>query len=338
MSDPLRLGLIGAGVIADVHAGSFKVIPNASITHVYADSEEDRAAFATKRGAAPVDTVDALLGADVDAVMVCTPTEKHADYTIRALEAGKHVFCEKPMALAIGDADRMIAAADRAGKVLMIGLVLRWFHEFTRLHQLVEAGTVGEPRIIRTSRVAGFPRGRDDWYADYSRSGGLAVDMLTHDYDFLRWCFGEVDHVMARGLANDGHDHLDYCLVLLRFTSGMLAHVEGSWAHPAGTFYTRAELSGTEGLVTFDSRQTVPLTVSPRVVAGGGPGVAVPESPVNEGPYMQEMRHFLNVVRGAEALAVTPRDARAALAIALAVKQSIETGKPVRPADVGGAQ
>ncbi len=330
----IRIGMLGAGVIADIHSASFKRLTDATITKIFATSREDREALAAKRGASAVTTADAVLGAgDVDAVLICTPTSSHAEYTIAALEAGKHVFCEKPMALTLADADRMIDAARHSGRVLMIGLVLRWFHEFKKLKQIVDSGVIGEVRIARTTRAAGFPRGRDDWYADLAQSGGLAFDMITHDYDFLRWCFGEVSHVMARGLRNETLDHLDYCLVLARFRSGVLAHVEGSWAHPAGAFFTRAEFAGTAGLITFDSRRTTPFTLSLRQTRGGGPGVAVPESPVEESPYLQEMRHFLAVVRGEEPLAVTPEDGREALRIALAVNRSIETGAPVRVAD-----
>jgi predicted dehydrogenase len=333
----LRLGLLGAGTIADIHTGSLKSIPEARVTRIHAASESDRTSLAAKRGAVAVDDPQEVIGADdVDAVLVCTPTESHADYTVAALEAGKHVFCEKPMALRLDDADRMIAASERSGKVLMVGLVLRWFHEFRKIHDLVTGGTVGTVKIARTTRAAGFPRGRDDWYADHDRSGGLAMDMITHDYDFLRWCFGEVDRVMARGLAPRGLDHLDYCLVLLRFRSGVIAHVEGSWAHPAGTFFTRADLAGTEGSISFDSRKAVPFTMSRHQTStGGGSGVAVPESPVEASPYLQEMRHFLSACRGEAPLQVTAQDGRAALRIALAVNESIRTGQPVSLTEEG---
>jgi len=160
--------------------------------------------------------------------------------------------------------------------------------------------------------------------------------MMNHDYDFLRWCFGDMERVMARGLATHGLDHVDYCLALMRFSSGVIAHVEGSWAHPAGTFFTRAELAGTEGLISFDSRRAVPFSIARRRAESGAPGVAVPESPVDENPYLQEMRHFLDVVRGKEPLAVTPEHARESLRMALAVSRSIETGQPVRPSELEG--
>lgn len=333
----LRLGLLGAGTIADIHTGSLRSIEDARVTRIHASSEADRTSLAAKRNAIAVERPEEVIEADdVDAVLVCTPTESHADYTVAALDAGKHVFCEKPMALTLDDADRMIAARDRSGKVLMVGLVLRWFHEFRKIHDLVTSGTVGTVKIARTTRAAGFPRGRDDWYADPARSGGLVMDMITHDYDFLRWCFGDVERVMARGLATRDLDHLDYCLVLLRFASGVIAHVEGSWAHPAGTFYTRAEMAGTEGLVSFDSRKAVPFSLARRVTeAGGPPGVAVPESPVDESPYLQEMTHFLAACRGEETLLVTPEDGREALRIALAVTTSIQSGEPVTLSEEG---
>lgn len=332
----MRVGMLGAGVIADLHSSSMRHVRDAKLTKVFATSTEDRERLAEERGATAVRSAEEILEAnDIDAVFVCTPTESHADYTVRALEAGKHVFCEKPMALTLADADRMIAAAGSSGRVLMIGLVLRWFHEFRRMRDVVLSGDIGQVRVVRTTRAAGFPRGRDDWYADYGRSGGLAVDMLTHDYDFLTWCFGEVERVMARGLAPQRLDHLDYCLLVLRFASGVLAHVEGSWAHPAGTFFTRAEFAGTAGLVAFDSRRAVPFSTVLRKKEAGGPGVAVPESPVSESPYLQEMRHFFDVVAGRASLQVTPLDAREALRTALAVNQSLETGRPVVPRTLG---
>lgn len=333
----LRIGLLGAGTIADIHSGSLKARDDAAVTKIYATSKEDREALARKRNAVAVDTAEAVLAADdVDAVLVCTPTESHADYTVRALRAGKHVFCEKPMALSLAEADAMVEAAETSGRILMVGLVLRWFHEFKKLKAIVDANTVGHVRIVRTTRAAGFPRGRDDWYADYAKSGGLAMDMITHDYDFLRWCFGDVERVMARGLRTRKLDHLDYCLVLMRFASGVIAHVEGSWAHPPGTFFTRAEIAGTGGLVSFDSRRSVPFSLSRRSGSGAAGGVAVPESPVKESPYLQEMNHFLAAVRGDEPLAVTAEDGREALRIALAVNESIDTGQPVHPSNGTG--
>ncbi len=333
----IRIGMLGAGVIADIHSSSFKSLPDAKITRIFSTCEEDGNALAEKRGAETVDDASAVIDADdIDAVLVCTPTGSHADYAVRALNAGKHVFCEKPMALAMNDADRMIEAAGANNRVLMIGLVLRWFHEFKKLKEIVDSGAIGDVKIVRTTRAAGFPRGRDDWYADYAQSGGLAIDMITHDYDFLRWCFGDVQRVMARGLATSGLDHLDYCLVMLRFESGVVAHIEGSWAHPPGTFFTRAEFAGTDGLITFDSRKAAPLSMARRQSADGVPGVAVPESPVVENPYLQEMKHFLSVVRGEGELGIPPDDAREALRVAVAVVRSIETGRPVLPADVDG--
>jgi predicted dehydrogenase len=333
----IRVGLIGAGVIADIHTGSFKNIDGAAVTKIFATSRDDREALARKRGVEAVDSADEIIhSGEIDVVLVATPTATHADYAVRALQAGKHVFCEKPMALSVLDADRMIRAAEESGRVLMIGLVLRWFHEFERLKKLIDARSIGDVRIIRTTRAAGFPRGRDDWYADYDKSGGLAVDMMNHDYDFLRWCFGDVQRVMARGLATRGLDHVDYCLVLMRFESGVIAHVEGSWAHPAGTFFTRAELAGTAGLISFDSRRAVPFSIARRETARGGPGVAVPESPVDESPYLREMRHFFAVVRGEETLAVTPEHARESLRIALAVNASMATGGPIVLSELSG--
>ena len=233
----VKLGLIGAGGIAQSHCRSIAQVDGAEIVAVSDVVRANAESTAEKWAIADIhdDYRDLVARDDLAGVVVCTPTAVHGAPTVAALEAGKHVLCEKPMALSIPDADRMIAAAESSGKVLMIGLVLRWFHEFRKLKEIVDSNAVGEVRVARTTRAAGYPRGRDDWYADRARSGGLAMDMITHDYDFLRWCFGEVDRVMARAIDPAGFDHLDYCLVLLRFRSVWIARSRsepGIWQSP----------------------------------------------------------------------------------------------------------
>jgi len=152
--------------------------------------------------------------------------------------------------------------------------------------------------------------------------------MIIHDFDFLRWCFGGVERVYAKGLVNTHHfGKVDYALVTFRFASGLIAHVEGSWSHPGG-FRTRCEIAGTKGLLSFDSQRDVPLRVETPAQATGG-GVAVPESPVLEDPYSLELKHFIDCVKEGRAPCITAEDAYEALEMALAALESIETGRPV---------
>ncbi|MBC8140313.1 MAG: Gfo/Idh/MocA family oxidoreductase [Armatimonadetes bacterium] len=324
-----RVALIGAGTMGGVHAGHWKTMPGAELVAVV-DPRTDAAAA----HGAPFSDFDTMLAqAKPDIVDVCTPTPFHREYVEKAAAAGKAIFVEKPFARSLSDCDAMLAAVTRAGVPAMSGHVLRYFPEYAGAKRLVDAGAVGTPVAARTARMAGLPDlgGRPNWYADPAQSGGVVLDMILHDFDWLRWTLGEVTRVYGKGLFHlTKHTGvLDYALVTLRFASGAVAHVTGSWAHPGG-FRTTLEIAGNAGLIEHDSARTAPLTASLRTKGGGG-GVAVPESPMAQGqdPYYQEIAAFVHALQAGETPPVTLADARAATRIALAALESIETGKVV---------
>jgi predicted dehydrogenase len=304
-------------------------VPGAELVGVLDPRSE--AASAAGPGFSDWDTL--LSQAKPDIIDVCTPTPFHREYVERAAAAGKAVFVEKPMARNLADCDAMVAAVDRAGVPAMSGHVLRYFPEYAAAKRMVDAGGVGTPAAIRTARLAGYPdhRDRPNWYADPAQSGGVVLDMILHDFDWLRWTFGPVARVYAKGLYGqaDRIGRLDYALVTLRLASGAVAHVTGSWAHPGG-FRTTLEIAGDAGLIEHDSARSSPLAVSLRAAAGGG-GVAVPESPMapEDDPYYQEIAAFVQALQKNEPPPVSLQDAREATRIALAALESIETGKLV---------
>lgn len=330
----IRVGILGAGTVVSFQAPGIARIPDVEIAGFYDPGRERAEKMAAKFGGRVYETDDALIGDDsLDAVLVMSPTPFHQDQVLKSFAAGRHVFCEKPIARHAADAARMMAAAKSSGRVFMVGMVVRFFHEFERAHRLVKEGALGRVGVIRTTRAAGYPRGWNDWYADVAQSGGVIVDMVAHDFDWLRWTLGPVESVFSRTASWDAGERRDYWLTVLRFRSGALAHVEASWAHLAG-FFTRLEIAGSEGLLSFDSRHAAPLRITK--VGGEGPaaGVAVPESPVSESPYQREMAHFFALLRGEAEPLVAPEDAVEALKISLAARISAETGRPVNPAEV----
>jgi len=224
----------------------------------------------------------------------------------------------------------MVAAVERAGVPAMSGHVLRFFPEYAAAKRLVDAGGVGRPAAIRTERLAGFPDlgNRPNWHADPVQSGGLVLDLILHDFDWLRWTFGPVSRVYAKGLYGQAAHigRLDYALVTLRFASGAVGHVTGSWAHVAG-FRTTFEIAGDAGMIAHDSARSAPLA-SLRSATGG---VAVPESQAapTEDPYYLEIAAFVSALQQNQPPPVTLQDAREATRIALAALESIETGKAV---------
>ncbi|MEO7719776.1 MAG: Gfo/Idh/MocA family oxidoreductase [Capsulimonas sp.] len=324
-----RVALIGAGTMGDVHARHWNAMPGAEIVGVL----DPRADAARAAGPAFADWDTLISQSKPDIVDICTPTPFHREYVEKAAAAGKAIFVEKPLSRSIEDCDAMLAAVEKAGVPAMSGHVLRYFPEFAAAKRAVDAGTVGKPITIRTARMAGFPDlgGRPNWYADPAQSGGLVLDMILHDFDWLRWTFGPVTRVFAKGLygQEEYFGDLDYALVTLRFASGAVGHVTGSWAHPGG-FRTTLEIAGDAGLIEHDSDRSAPLSAMLKTKGGAG-GVAVPESPMapTEDPYYQELAAFVHALQNNLPPPVTLQDAREATRIALAALESIETGKSV---------
>ncbi|HIC88300.1 MAG TPA: gfo/Idh/MocA family oxidoreductase [Anaerolineae bacterium] len=328
----LNFAIIGAGGMGRYHAHNLTTIPQARLARVASHRLEDAESLAAAHGARACDADAIFQDPAIDVVLVTTSSEAHKEYVLRAAAAEKHVFCEKPIALHREDAEEMITACEQAGVRFMVGHVVRFFPEFVRMKELLDEGHIGKPGVVRASRTTYFPRPHSDWYADFSRSGGPVLDLMLHDFDTLRWFFGEPQRVFARSLTFAGYDHLDYALATLRFESGMMAHVESSWAHRT-TFRVRFEIAGDGGLITFDSQATMPVVVE-KPAQRGQAAVAVPRNPLAEDPYAAELRHFCEHILKDTPLRVTPSDARKALEVGLAALESIRTGQPVT---LGGA-
>lgn len=321
--------VIGAGTMGTVHARAYSEMENARLAGIVDINKEkaDLLAIALRTQAFSTfeDAVEELN--KVDVIDICLPTFLHKEYVKKAAERGKHVICEKPLARNLSDAREMIEFCKQKGVKLYIGHVLRFFPEYKRAKELIDNGKIGAPKIASTTRGGIFPTAWDDWYADYRKSGGLVLDMIIHDFDFLRWCFGEVERVYAKSLLGRQYARLEYALVTLRFKSGVIAHVEGTWAHEG--FSMKFELAGQTGIIEYDSSKELPIFAHTRSRSEGTGGVAVPESPLKENPYYSELKHFISCIESGNDPVVTAEDAYKAAEIALAALKSIETNKPV---------
>jgi predicted dehydrogenase len=322
--------------MAGMHAGCYDAIPNAKLVGVMDIRPDAAQALAGRYGAEPYTDFESMLSeTHPDVVDVCCPTPWHVDYVCRAAErAGeiglRGISTEKPMARSVADCHRMIAAAELADIPLFVAQVVRFFPEFALAKQQVDHGAVGKPAAIRTRRGGPMPRAWNDWYGNYELSGGCVLDLIIHDFDWLRWTFGEVERVYARGLASSRLPGFDYALVTLRFRSGAIGHVEGTWNDPGG-FKVTMEIAGDEGLLEFNFNQ--PTGIPFRTAVAGSDerraGVAVPESPTGINPYQVELQHFLDSLDRGVPASILPRDGLEAVRIALAAMESIETGKTV---------
>ena len=326
-----RVGIIGAGLTGGMHAEQWAQFP-VKLAGFYARTPERAQAATERHGGRAFPSLEALL-AEVDVVDVCTPTPTHRDLVLAAATGAKDIICEKPMARHLRDAKEMIAACEAAGVRLFIAHVVRFFPEYARAKELLNSGQLGQPGVIRTVRGGNFPApDTQNWYADFEQSGGVILDLLIHDIDYVRWCFGEVMRVFARGLTFSDVPDADHVLLTVRFQNGAIGHLEGSWTYPPGNFRTRLEISGDEGLLEVDSLENLPFSA---VLKQEGTdllaGIPVPESPMHptDDPYFREIAHFLSCLESGDDFLVSPQDSLEALRIALAAIESLRIGQPV---------
>ncbi len=335
-----KIGIAGFGFMGQTHFTAYREVKEAKVVALF-DSDpkvfEKPAAqgnFATAGlgdigGIAKFGDFDRFLAADLDAIDVCTPTFLHRELTERALRSGRPVLCEKPMALAVADCDAMIAAAKRAGKLLMIAQCVRFWPGCDEILAAARSGRYGRPLSLTLRRLGGAP-GWSGWFLREDRSGGGVLDCLVHDFDFARAAFGKPTEVSASG--TDGAlgpgSGVAYCRADLRYPDGPSAvTVEGGWA--IGTsfpFSMTAFLQCEQATLGFGIDPAAALAVyhrdgrkeTPRLREGQG--------------YAWEIRHFLeSLTAGKPPHLCPPEESRDAIAIALAAVESVRTGHPARP-------
>jgi len=325
----IRLAIIGAGGMGRMHGAALARLPGVAVTWV-ADEDAGRAgALAGALGARGTGRSEEAVGAaEVDAVLVATPTPFHRPVVELAAAHGKHVFCEKPIARTLDDAAAMVGACRRGGVRLMVGHVVRFFPEYVRIKGLLDEGAIGQVGVVRARRVNAPIHAARPWYKDVEQSGGLIVDMMIHDLDTLRWYFGEVDRVYAHGLTFGPHaEKVDHAVALLRFGNGVIAHAEASWAH-AG-FRTGIEIAGEHGIIRHEGEETAALTLEQATARPPGLRGIAQSSPLAEGPYAAELRHFAACLEADRPFLVDGEEASRTLAVALAALESVRTGQPV---------
>lgn len=321
----MNVAIIGCGGMGAVHA---QMATNCGLNVVACGDKRKAAAaaLAKKYKAAASANSTALIGrGDVDIVAITTPTPTHSDYVAAAAKAGKHIFCEKPFGRTLAQCRTAIAAAKKAKVKLFVGHVVRYFHEFEALRGQVAEGKVGVPGFVKMYRGGLFPLGADKWFRDYEQSGGVTLDSMIHDLDWLRYAFGDAARIFCQNLQRP--DGIDYAMATVRMKSGLIASVIGTWAQPSG-FRVMAEICGDKGMVQFDSAEA-PITTLKRAKRGAAPGMIVPSSPVATSPYQLEWEDFLAWIAGESAPRVTPEDALESVKMALAALRSAKANKPV---------
>ena len=325
-----KVALIGAGTMGRTHCNAYLSIEDAKLVAVCDINEEKANMLCEKHGAKSYTDYETMISnEEFDILDICLPTYLHSKYAIDAMKRGKNVFCEKPIALTLEEAEEMTKTAKEYGVKFSVGHVLRFFPQYKNAVSIVNDGKIGSPRLIRTTRNQAFPNWSwENWYADYSKSGGPILDLVIHDIDWIIASFGDIERVYASSF-NGKVEKQEHCMCILRLKNGAVAHVEGSWAYPQGSVFRMTyEVIGTDGEIEYDS-----VKDSPILIQTNNDGVHKNEylNPMygNAEPYGAEIRAFVEAVDQNKDVVIKGEDAIKALKVCLACIKSSETGESV---------
>jgi myo-inositol 2-dehydrogenase / D-chiro-inositol 1-dehydrogenase len=326
----IRIGLLGAGRIGRIHGGNVAASGKAKLVAV-ADAMPKAAAALARELGARVDSTAAILGSpDIDAVLICSPTDTHADLIEAAVKAGKAVFCEKPVDLSSKRILRCLKVVAASGKPLMIGFNRRFDPNFAEARRRIRSGAIGKVELV--SIISRDPSPPPPSYV--ARSGGLFRDMMIHDLDMARFLLDEEPievHAVGSCLVDPGigkAGDVDTAAVLLKTASGKIAQITNSRRATYG-YDQRFEVHGSKGMVRA---QNVPLTT---VELATGTGFqADPVLPFflerYAAAYRAELEHFLDALESGVAPSPSGEDGLRAQLLADAATKAHQTGKPVR--------
>lgn len=339
MDQKINVGLIGAGRIGRLHATNLAYrIPQAdlvAVSDIYVKAAEE---LGEKLDISAVhkDHRPILDDEDVDAVLICTSTDTHAQIITEAAEAGKQIFCEKPIALDLAKIDRALEAVKQAGVKLQIGFNRRFDHNFRRVRETVTAGKIGEPHILRiTSRDPGPPP------IEYVKvSGGIFLDMTIHDFDMARYLIDSpVEEIYATGgvmvdeAIGEAGD-IDTAIIVLRFENGVIGTIDNSREAVYG-YDQRVEVFGNGGCIRVgnDYPNTALLSDADNVRR---------DLPLNffmdryVDSYVDELRAFVECVVEDTPPPVDGMDGRIPIVMGYAAKRSLQENRPVKLSEIEG--
>lgn len=351
MEKKIKIGVIGTGSISNVHLSSYQKNPNVEI-YALCDINEDRVkAAAEKYGVKRIytDMHEMLKLEEIDAVSVCTWNSQHAPCTIAALNAGKHVICEKPMATSAEEAREMKAAADRNGKLLMIGFVRRFGNDCEVLQDFINNDYFGELYYTKATylRRKGNPGG---WFGDKSRSGGgPLIDLGVHVIDLVRYLLGNPKPVSVYGATfqklfdrknikdkigyssasktnNDVCDVEDLATALIRFDNGAVLSIEASFSLNIKKDEGKIELFGTKGGAKLDPSLEIYSDINDYMA---NVQLCTKTELDFNGLFEKEINHFVSCVKDGIECKAPAQDGIELMVILDAIYESARTGHEV---------
>jgi myo-inositol 2-dehydrogenase/D-chiro-inositol 1-dehydrogenase len=332
----LRIGLLGAGRIGRIHGGNVAAHPRARLAAVADASPEAAHALAAATGAEVADAHAIVAAPDINAIVICTPTDTHADFIERGARAGKAIFCEKPVSLDTERTRACVRVVEETGAALMIGFNRRFDPSFSTLRRRIREGEIGDVELVTIlSRDPGPPP------PDYLvRSGGLFRDMMIHDFDMARFLLGEEPvevHAVASNLVDPAIGRagdVDTAAVMLKTASGKIAQISNSRRATYG-YDQRIEVHGSLGLLAAGNRRTTTVEFADARGYSVDPALPFFLERYAEA-YRAELDAFVTGVIEGSALSPTGRDGLKAQQLADAATEAARTGQVIRlPAEAG---
>jgi predicted dehydrogenase len=328
LTAPLHIGLIGLGRMGQIHARILAQHVDRARLVAVADIDAERARLTAERFGAPHwydNPADLLARSDVHAVYIVTSSQTHVELVEAAARAGKDIFCEKPLALTLAETDRAIAAVERAGARLQLGFMRRTQTAYLRLKGAIQSGELGRPVLFRSTQRD--PDAPPASFCDPAVSGGIFVDMGIHEFDLAHWLFDdEIEAVQAVGSATVFPElaavgDLDNACVNLQFRGGVVGTVDLGRNARYGEDI-RTEVVGSKGAMFVGAWP------------GGLASVRAPDAErdteaIEIDQYRPESLAFVSAILDDGELPASGVDSRAALAIALAARESAQTGRTI---------
>jgi predicted dehydrogenase len=338
----IGVGLIGAGFIGRNHFNQYEKLTARARIVALCDKEAARRSGdwsgvggnvgdtqGTKRNLGDIKQYaewrDLLADPNVQMVDICVPTYLHAEMAIAALQAGKHVLCEKPMALTVEDCDKVLAAAVKAKGRFMIAQCIRFWPECVYLKQAIDDKRFGKLKALGLRRQASTPTySMNNWLLDPSLSGGAVLDLHVHDTDWALHLLGTPQTINAQVCEREGSP--DRVHSLWYYRPDLVVQIEGFWDMPPAFGFNMGFTARFEkATVLFELANGKPLTVFRQDGSTETPAMGP-----NDG-YFNEIDYFLGCIeRGAGPITSTPAESREAVRMALLEKESAKTGQPVR--------
>lgn len=329
----IKVAILGYGFMGKVHARAYASIPGVQVCAVATRRPPAERASLPDDAVIFPDWEEAIRNSGADAVDICLPTFLHEQAVSAACERRLHVICEKPIALSTAEADRMLAAVERAGTVFMVAQVLRFFAHYRKIRELIEQGEIGEIFYASAQRFSEPPQWAN-WFQDASASGGALFDLHIHDLDFLLSIFGLPEYLYARGSRSDSGAWDQVTNVLSCGETTVLA--EAGYRMPVGWPFTTAfRAVGAKGMIDYSFQ--VKGNVDKAAMAenrlllyrsGQVPLIIDIDDP---DPYRRQLEYFILCVQaGKQPFLVPARESRNDIAILEATARSLHSGERVK--------